>query len=160
MATTYTAQLLLGKPAKNDTGWWSQLNANFDIIEALAVAYGLSLTTGNISLKKLLIPSVSALTIASDAITVTGSHHTVDPEAAAATDNLATINGGSAGQLLFLRTFNAGRDVTIVDNNQAGGNNIRLVGNVNFTLTDTDDLIVLFCPLGSVWYEVSRLDIG
>lgn len=35
MSTTYTSNLLLGKPAKTDTGWWAVLNANFDIIDGL-----------------------------------------------------------------------------------------------------------------------------
>jgi hypothetical protein len=39
----------------------------------------------------------NALTIASDAITVTGSFHTVDTEGGASSDSLATINGGSFG---------------------------------------------------------------
>lgn len=43
-----------------------------------------------------------ALTIASDAITISRGHHTVDVQSGT-TDNLSTINGGGAGDELILR---------------------------------------------------------
>jgi hypothetical protein len=53
----------------------------------------------------------TTLTIASGAITVTGSFHYVDTEAAATYDELATINGGVDGQRLTLSISTAGRRV-------------------------------------------------
>lgn len=58
----------------------------------------------------------TTLTIASGVITITSGRHTVETEAAAATDDLDTINGGIDGQMLILQTANGSRDVTIKNN--------------------------------------------
>ena len=91
------------------------------------------------------------LTIASDTITVTKSYHKIDTEGAAATDNLSTINGGTDGDLLILRSTNVARDITIKN----GTGNLRTVG--DFTLDFLEDRITLQYDgdLG-VWVEVSR----
>ena len=91
------------------------------------------------------------LTIASGVITVTKSTHKIDTEGAAATDNLDTINGGTDGDILILRTANGARDVTIKN----GTGNLRTVG--DFTLDFREDRIMLQYDgdLG-VWVEVSR----
>jgi hypothetical protein len=93
------------------------------------------------------------LTIASGVITATKSYHKVDTEAAAATDNLDTINGGTDGDILILRTANIARDVTIKN----GTGNLRTVG--DFTLNYLEDRIMLQYDgdLG-VWVEISRSD--
>lgn len=56
------------------------------------------------------------LTIASDAITRTQVWHYVDTEGGAASDNLATISGGSEGQLLIIQIINASHAVTVKHN--------------------------------------------
>lgn len=90
-------------------------------------------------------------TVASGAITVTGSNARVTTEAAAATDDLDTINGGSDGDLLFIQSANSNRDVTLKD----GTGNLRLAG--DFTLgTANTTHILLKNYLASVWIEVSR----
>ncbi|QDV50860.1 hypothetical protein [Gimesia fumaroli] len=53
------------------------------------------------------------LTIDSGAVTITHSVHTIDTEADAVTDNLATINGGSAGDVLLLSRASAARAVVL-----------------------------------------------
>ncbi len=53
------------------------------------------------------------LTIATGAVAVTRTNHTVDTEADAATDDLATITGGANGNLLLLTAANSGRVVTL-----------------------------------------------
>jgi len=95
----------------------------------------------------------STLTIASDAITITTGYHLVDTESGAATDNLATINGGETGQILVLRSVNSGRDVTVKDST----GNIRLAG--DFTLSTTDYTLTLIYDGGN-WYELSRTGAG
>lgn len=75
----------------------------------------------------------STLTIASDAIAITQSRHQIDTEGGAATDNLSTITGFVAGDLLFIQTTSAARVVTI----KHGVGNIFI-----FTLSD----IVLDSP--------------
>lgn len=48
MATTYTTNLKLGKPAISDTGWNVPLNANIDSLEAAAPLSGLVVTTAEV----------------------------------------------------------------------------------------------------------------
>ena len=103
--------------------------------------------------KLLLTPQSGALTIASGVITATDSVHRVDTEGFAATDDLDTINGGSDGYVLILRTAVNGRDVTLKD----GTGNLYLAG--DFTLSHTEDTITLrFDALLNGWVEVSRSD--
>lgn len=59
---------------------------------------------------------VTELTIASGAITATQSFHTIDTQADAATDDLDTISGGTAGDILYLRLANAARIVVLKHN--------------------------------------------
>ncbi len=93
------------------------------------------------------------LTIASGAITVTGSYHHVDTESDAATDDLDTINGGTVGDILILRAANGTRDIVLKD----GTGNLRLNG--DFTMNNLDDHIMLiFSSGGSLWCEISRSD--
>ncbi len=89
------------------------------------------------------------LTIASGAITVTGSLHTVDTEGDAASDDLTTINGGATGSLLVLRSAATARVVVLKD----GGGNLLLAGDC--TLNTYHDTITLI-KLGSSWYELAR----
>lgn len=90
-------------------------------------------------------------TIAAGAITVTSSFHRVDTEAAAATDDLATINGGSNGTLLILKPFSSARTVVVKD----GTGNLHLAG--DFSLTNTLDTIMLV-HVNGLWLEISRSD--
>lgn len=91
------------------------------------------------------------LTIASGAITVTKSYHKVDTEGAAATDDLDTINGGTDGDILILRTANASRDVTVKN----GTGNLRTVG--DFVLNFMEDRITLqYDGDMGVWLEIAR----
>jgi hypothetical protein len=97
--------------------------------------------------------TASELTIATDAITVTGNHHSVDTEADAGTDNLATINGGAAilsGHLLVLKAENVARVVTVKD----GTGNLLLMGG-DFALDNAKHRLLLIKD-GSSWYEVAR----
>lgn len=96
----------------------------------------------------------SDLTIASGVITVTKSHHRVDTEAAAATDDLVTINGASAtGHIVILRSVAASRDVVV----KHGTGNIFLNGSVDFTIGSNVDMLVLMW-MGSAWAEIGRGD--
>ena len=93
--------------------------------------------------------AAGALTITSDAVTATKSYHTVDTEGGAATDNLATINGGTAGDILILRTANNARDVTVKD----GTGNIALAS--DFLMDTIQDTITLLYN-GTTWLEICR----
>jgi hypothetical protein len=99
---------------------------------------------------KLIIPLISTLTIASGVITVTGTNHAVDTEAAAATDNLDTINGGLSQQILILKSANDARDIVIT----SGVGNIINPEGLSIVLKDTDDNVVLKYD-GSNWIVIS-----
>lgn len=93
----------------------------------------------------------TTLTLASDAITVTGTYHLVDTEGAAATDDLVTINGGVDGQLLYLATLTSARDVVI---KHATGN---IFCGADRTLNTLADRICLQ-RRGTAWHMVSFQD--
>jgi len=93
------------------------------------------------------------LTIASGAITITQSYHTVDTESDAGSDDLVTINGGSAGAILVLRAKDSSRTVVCKD---ATGN-LQLSGDFSMD-TDNDTITLIFD--GSSWFEMSRSNNG
>lgn len=95
--------------------------------------------------------SVRSRTIASGVISVYAPWHYVDTEAAAASDDLDTINGGVEDDYLVLRAANSSRDVVLKDDT----GNLRLAG--DFTLNQARDTITLQ-KVGSDWHEVSRSD--
>lgn len=110
-------------------------------------------TLDNKTLSKLLV-SRSDLTLASDAITVTGCYHRVDTQGGASTDNLATINGAASGQILILQSVASARDVTVKN----GTGNIFLAGS-DFVLDNSRDFIVLICTGGEL-NELCRSNNG
>ena len=97
--------------------------------------------------------SGSTLTIATGVITVTGRWHLVDTEAAAATDDLATINGTTAGQVYVFQAADSARDVVFKD----GTGNLKMAG--DFTANNVEDTIT-FISNGTNLYELARSDNG
>jgi len=95
----------------------------------------------------------SELTISAGVITVTGKYHAIDTESDAASDDLATINGGDVGDLLVLQAESAARTVVVKD----GTGNLNLSGS-DFSLTHTADTIVLIRRTAGNWSELSRSD--
>jgi len=112
---------------------------------------GLAVPVGDIkgTLSRLILFVGGQLEISSGEITVTHSKHTIDTEGGAANDDLLTINGGIAGQILILQSANNSREVTLIDNT----GNLWLAG--NFTLSGTKDSITLVCE-GVKWREIAR----
>lgn len=98
-------------------------------------------------------------TIAAGVITLTAASYNgnqsvvVDTEASAATDDLDTINGSSAGQLVVLSAANSARTVVARD----GTGNLRLAG--DFSLDNAEDRLILISD-GTSLYELSRSDNG
>lgn len=112
----------------------------------------LATAAGSVSVTDFLrFPNKGELTIATGAVTVTGTHHFIDTESDAATDDLTDINGGTAGDIVILRAANNSRDPTLKD----GSGNLRIAG--DFTLTNSQDTILLLFD-GSNWIELSRSD--
>ena len=90
----------------------------------------------------------SALTIAAGAVTANRPLHTVDTEAAAAVDDLDTINGGQVGALLTIGIVNDARIVVLT---QAG--NLRFNGGRARVVNNVLDRVVLRFD-GTNWVEV------
>ncbi len=96
--------------------------------------------------------AVSTLTIAAGVVTATRSHHALDTESAAASDDLDTITAGtglSDGFVLILRPANVARVVTVKD----GSGNLLLNG--DYVLNATDRTLTLVYD-GTNWREVGR----
>lgn len=92
------------------------------------------------------------VTISAGAVTATGANLHVDTEAAAATDDLDTINGGEDGDILIVTAASGSRDVVLKDT----GGNLKLAG--DFTLTSINDKIILIKNPSGNWCELSRSD--
>jgi hypothetical protein len=92
-----------------------------------------------------------ALTIASDAVTVTKSFVAVQAETGTS-DELATVNGGFDGALLVVGGT-AGHAITVKD----GTGNLKMAG--DFTLDSVEDTIT-FIRRGSDWLELCRSNNG
>ncbi len=103
------------------------------------------------------------ITVATDSINISGVNVNskanrrtlikVDTEGAAATDNLSTISGGNAGDMLILGAVNDARTIVLKD----GVGNLRLAGDCS--LDNVDDRIVLLYD-GTNWYELARSNNG
>lgn len=90
------------------------------------------------------------LTIAAGEITVTNPIHPIDTQNDDATDDVDTINGGSAGDLLILYSVDTAREPTI----KHGTGNVSLV-NGDYLMANSNYRILLQCD-GSNWQEVAR----
>lgn len=99
--------------------------------------------SNDISADTLVLNDGSELTIATGAITVTHARHSVDTEADAASDDLATVNGLAANETCIITANNTTRTV-IVKN---GTGNITSVTGADITL---DDDVKAVCLLGNL----------
>jgi hypothetical protein len=110
--------------------------------------------TGSLSLGGILnVGDPVELTIASGAVTISATRHTIDTESDAATDDLDTINGGGGGDIIILGSAASARDTTLKD----GVGNLRLAG--DFTLSNRQDTIMLMYDTAfAKWFELSRSD--
>lgn len=85
------------------------------------------------------LASATVLTVASGVITVTGQLHRVDTEGSGSTDDLVTINGGTGFKILYLRPNSSSRTIVL----KHGTGNIKCFGNIDITLDDNHDFVVL-----------------
>lgn len=96
------------------------------------------------------------LTIASGSITVDKSHHTVDTESDAASDDLANILTTSVADetILIIRAAHTDRTVVVKDA-ATGAGQIHLHNSEDYSLDDDQKSIILQ-RRGADWYELSR----
>ena len=97
-------------------------------------------------------PSGAELTISAGVLTVTGlkTHFLVDTEADAATDDLVTISGGAADDMLLLSPTDEGRTIVLKD----GTGNIRTGGYGDISL-DAKDKWVLLRYNNVLWHLIA-----
>jgi len=122
----------------------------------LSGASGSELTAaaGSVSIAKFLrLPTAGELTIAAGVVTAAGSFHTVDTQSDDPTDDLDTINGGTAGNMLIISAADSARTVVAKD----GTGNLLLAG--DFTMDNASDTLTLRYD-GTNWVELSRSDNG
>jgi hypothetical protein len=101
----------------------------------------------------LILPTGGTLTIATGVVTVdnTASRYSLETEGGAATDDLTSITGGTAGQIIVLRDSNSAHDVTIKN---AG---TLYLAAADFVMSDIFQVIVLICTTApSTWLEICR----
>jgi len=84
----------------------------------------------------------------------------VDTFGAAASDNLDTINGGHAGQLIILQAADTTHTVVIRDNSASGTGSIFTAGGAAFSLDNIEDKWVGVVVSSGVIHEVSRSNNG
>jgi hypothetical protein len=97
--------------------------------------------------------AATELTISSGAITITQSSHKVDTESDDATDDLDTINGGTAGDILLLRAEDGSRDIVI--KNSTGN----IICGADFTMDSTSDMALLYFN-GTHWLAIALQSNG
>ena len=97
----------------------------------------------------------SELTIATGAVTATGSVHSVDTESDAASDDLDTVNGGADGRLLVIRPITSARTVVAKD----GTGNLIMAG--DHSMDHSHDTTTFVYSSGFPgWMEIGRANSG
>lgn len=99
---------------------------------------------------KITVGIEAALTISGGVITVTRPKHILDTEAAAATDDLDSINGGADGDMVVLVPTSAARVIVV----KHGTGNIRLFNGLDMPLDATHKQLMLVYD-GGLWCEIN-----
>lgn len=101
--------------------------------------------------KELVIEESTGLTISGGTVTMVGANNVISPEGGV-TDYLDTIDGGTDGMIIMLRTDGVAT-ITVRD----GVDNINCAG--DFALDNTaDTMMLMYDGTNSVWLELSRSD--
>lgn len=139
MSTNYHTPIPTGAPANAST-----FNAPLGELDGAISSFiggGIPLTQLNLG------DATPTLVINNDTISINRSYHIIDTQAAAPTDDLVTINGGTSGDLLILRIANNARTVTILNTG-----NIRTANGSPITLSSVD-AVALFVNNGTNWVQ-------
>jgi len=95
------------------------------------------------------------LTIAAGAITITQSYHKIDTEADAASSDLTTISGGTAGDVIYLCAENDARTVVLKHDDTAGAGKILTSDGNDYSLDDDNKIVQLvYNSVDSHWRMV------
>lgn len=98
-------------------------------------------------------PGGTTLTIATGVVSIEAGFHAVATEAAAASDDLDTINGGVIGDVLTIFAASSAETVVAKD----GTGNLKLAGDM--TLDNREDTLTLRYD-GNNWIEMARSNNG
>lgn len=149
---SYLVYCTAGSTVFVDEGYFGSINTGFANHAAILRTPAVRIGRNNVTASTVPLAFSSGTftnIIASGAITVTDGFHIIDTEAAAATDDLDTINGGYPGMRVFLKTASSSRDVTVKD----GTGNIQLPA--DFVMDNTADVIELVTVDGTNWFQAS-----
>jgi len=151
-----TDMLLLVK--RSDTEWQELGRSYSEISEILGTVLnlgGLDLTTvGVLNFSPASAPT--ELTIATGAVAVTNSIHTIDTEGDGVTDDLDTATGGTYNDLLVLRPANTGR--TVIVKHSTDATKFELANGLDFSM-DSSECQIGFLHDGTNWKELFRTPI-
>jgi hypothetical protein len=102
------------------------------------------------------VGSAGSLTIASGAVAITKTYHTlvVEGGAGSGADSLATATGGVEGDILILKTTTSGANDQVTISDGTGSNTFILAG-ADFVMNHVDDRLELIHN-GTEWVETSR----
>lgn len=121
---------------------------------SISIGGGLGMNSKSIDdIGALILNNATELTIATGAVTATQSYHSIDTEADAATDDLDTISGGTAGQILTIKAIDSAR--TVVAKNATG--NLQLTADMS--LDNANDTLTMIYD-GTNWLETGRANNG
>lgn len=109
-----------------------------DLYDLVAKANEVVVAVNTLPLAGVALAAVTELTIASGAVTITGAHHKLLPQSGS-TDDLDTITGGAAGNILFLYPSDDTKDIVL---KHATGN-IETHNGRDVTLAENDDYAML-----------------
>jgi hypothetical protein len=112
-------------------------------------------TFTNKSITDFRLTNATELTISSGSVTATQSYHSIDTESDAASDDLATISGGSTGDRLVIFANNDARTVVVKN----GTGNILTYSGDDISL-DEDHKMIEFIYDGTNWREISNVATG
>jgi hypothetical protein len=109
-----------------------------------------NLVVGTVNAKRLVMADAGALTCATDAVTVTGSYHTIIGEGGLA-DDLVTINGGVDGAELAIQADSDSVTITV----KSTGNIV--LGTDVALATSSDYLLLKYSAALTKWVKVSAV---
>lgn len=130
LSTTHDDVFDTDTPVDQDVLTWVAANSRWESVAAAGATHALG--------------APSTLTIASGTVTVTGRYHLIDTEAAAASDNLAGMAGGSDGDIVAIRPANDARTVVVTHEDTeatTATERFNLPGDASITLDDVDDML-------------------
>lgn len=135
-----------------DVNFWDAVN-DIELRTGAIKRFSIDSSNGLTKIHFGILNQRKTLTISAGQITLTSSFQSIETQAAAATDNLDTINGGVDGMILYLEAANSARTVVVRDQSVSGGN-IDTQSSNPFSLTHRLDKICLIYR--GNWQEYSR----